>query len=305
MPARFRLFIRYFVPLLFVSLWSTGFIGAKFGLPAAEPFTFLGVRMLAAVFLLTILVPFLPARWPRRIMDYVHIAVVGLLIHGIYLGGVFSAIYRGVDSGLSAVIVGLQPLVTVLLSTLWLGERLGLVKMLGTLTGFLGITIIVGDRGIGIDGIDALGFWLCVASLFAISTGTIYQKRFCAQFDLLPGVLVQYLAAGMFYWLLAFLLEQRDILWTPRFLFALGWLVLVLSLGAVFLLMWLIRNGEAGRVASLFYLVPPFVAVEAWLLFDERLSWASIAGILLCVTGVAIVMRTPEKPPRNSRQLNP
>ena len=299
------MFIRYFVPLLFVSLWSTGFIGAKFGLPAAEPFTFLGVRMVAAVFLLTILIPFLSVRWPSRTLDYAHIAVVGLLIHGIYLGGVFSAIYRGVDSGLSAVIVGLQPLVTVLLSTLWLGERLGLMKMLGMLIGFVGITVIVGDRGIGIDGIDTLGFWLCVASLIAISTGTIYQKRFCAQFDLLPGVLVQYLAAGMFYWLLAFLLEQRDIFWTPRFLFALGWLVLVLSLGAVFLLMWLIRNGEAGRVASLFYLVPPFVAVEAWLLFDESLSWVSITGILLCVTGVAIVMRTPEKPTPSSGQSNP
>ena len=285
------MFLRYCIPLLFVALWSTGFIGAKFGLPAAEPFTFLGVRMLAALAILLALVPFFRLDWPSRARDYLHIAVVGILIHGIYLGGVFSAIYRGVDSGLSAVIVGLQPLVTVLLATLWLGERMGLLKILGLLTGFVGITLVIAERGIGIDGIDAVGFSLCLASLLAISVGTVYQKHFCATFDLLPGVLVQYVAAGIFYWILAFLLEQRDIYWTPRFLFALGWLVLVLSLGAVFLLMWLIRNGEAGRVASLFYLVPPFVAVEAWMLFDERLSLLSIGGIALCVLGVALVMR--------------
>jgi drug/metabolite transporter (DMT)-like permease len=183
----------------------------------------------------------------------------------------------------------------VLLSAFWLGERLGLLKMLGMLIGFAGIVLVIGERGIGISGVDPAGFWFCVASLLAISAGTIYQKRHCAEFDLLPGVLVQYIAAGLFYWTLAFLFEQRDIYWTPRFLFALGWLVLVLSLGAVLLLMWLIRNGEAGRVASLFYLVPPFVTIEAWLLFDEHLSPLAIGGIALCVVGVAMVMRAPAR----------
>lgn len=281
------------VPLLFVALWSTGFIGAKYGLPAAEPFTFLGVRMLLALGLLGALIPFFRVRWPRRAGDYLHIAVVGLLIHGIYLGGVFSAIYRGVDSGLSAVIVGLQPLVTVLISALWLNEHLGRLKLLGMATGFIGIVTVIADRGIGIGGVDATGLWLCVASLLAISLGTIYQKRYCTGFDLLPGVLVQYLAAAAFYWAAALLLEQRDIYWTPRFVFALGWLVLVLSLGAVLLLMWLIRHGESGRVASLFYLVPPLVTLEAWILFDERLTLVAVGGIGLCVAGVAMVMKSP------------
>ncbi len=286
---------RYFIPLLFVALWSTGFVGAKFGLPAAEPFTFLGVRMLLAVTAVGILIPFFRVSWPKRVVDYLHISVVGILIHGIYLGGVFSAIYRGVDSGLSAVVVGLQPLVTVLLSAVWLGERLGPVKLIGTLVGFAGILVVIGDRGIGIDGVNGAGLLFCVASLIAISVGTIYQKRHGTGFDLLAGVFVQYVAAGLFYWAMAFAFEQRDILWTPRFIFALGWLVLVLSLGAVLLLMWLIRHGEAGRVASLFYLVPPFVAVEAWLLFDEQLSMIAIGGIGLCVFGVAMVMRAPAK----------
>lgn len=285
-----------FVPLLFVLLWSTGFIGAKFGLPAAEPFTFLGIRITIAAALLLLLVPFLRITWPKRIVDYLHIAVVGILVHGIYLGGVFSAIYRGFDSGLSAVIVGLQPLVTVLVSAMLLSESLGRIKMLGMFAGLAGILIVVGERGIGSGGLDPAGLWFCIASLLAISFGTIYQKRFCTGFDLLPGVLVQYIAAGAFYWTFALIFEQQHVDWTPRFIFALGWLVLVLSLGAVFLLMWLIRNGEAGRVASLFYLVPPFVTLEAWLLFDEQLSMAAIGGILLCVCGVAMVMNAPEKP---------
>ena len=283
----------YFVPLLFVVLWSTGFIGAKFGLPAAEPFTFLGVRMLLALGLLGLLIPYLKVRWPGRVRDYLHISMVGLLIHGIYLGGVFSAIYRGVDSGLSAVIVGLQPLVTVLLSAIWLRESLGLLKMLGMVIGFIGIFIVIADRGIGIDGISAIGLWLCFGSLLGISVGTIYQKRFCSEFDLLPGVLIQYLAASLFYWALAFALEQRDIYWSPTFVLTLGWLVLVLSLGAVLLLMWLIRHGDSGRVASLFYLVPPLVTLEAWWLFDERLTMVALVGIALCVAGVAMVMKAP------------
>ncbi len=283
--------LRYLVPLLFVMLWSTGFIGAKYGLPSAEPFTFLGLRMLIVVFILAVLIPFFSMKWPERGRDYVHIAIVGLLIHGIYLGGIFSAIYRGVDSGLSAVIVGLQPIVTVLLSAVWLKEALGPIKILGLIIGFIGIILVLGSQGIGVDGISVTGLILCVASLLAISFGTLYQKRYCTGFDLLPSVLVQYIAAGMLYGLLALTLETRHIVWTTPFVLALGWLVLMLSLGAVLLLMWLIRHGEAGRVSSLFYLVPPMVALEAWFLFDERLSLIAIGGTALCVLGVAMVMK--------------
>lgn len=284
-----------FVPLLFVALWSTGFIGAKYGLPAAEPFTFLLIRMLITVAILGLLIPFFQVSWPHRAMDYLHLSIVGILIHGMYLGGVFSAIYRGVDSGLSAVIVGLQPLVTVMLSSIWLGENIGRSKLIGMILGFVGITVVIGDRGIGIHGIDAMGLIMCVIALLAISIGTIYQKRNCTHFDLLPGVCIQYVATAIFLMILSFSLETREVDWNLRFVSALAWLVLVLSIGAVLLLMWIIRHGEAGKVASLFYLVPPFVTVEAWLLFDERLSLTAIVGIALCVGGVAMVMNAPSK----------
>lgn len=299
MPKHIRTVYNFFIPLLFVALWSTGFIGAKYGLPAAEPFTFLLIRMLITVGILFLLIPFFEVRWPRRMMDYVHLGIVGILIHGMYLGGVFSAIHRGVDSGLSAVIVGLQPLATVLLSAIWLGENISRTKIAGMLVGFIGIVIVIGDRGIGVSGIDAQGLILCIVALFAIAVGTIYQKRYCTQLDLLSGVCIQYIATAGFLMVLAFSLETREVAWTPQFVTALVWLVLVLSIGAVLLLMWLIRHGEAGKIASLFYLVPPFVTIEAWFLFEEKLSLIAIGGIALCVAGVAIVMNTPHRPAPN------
>lgn len=280
-------------PLLFVLLWSTGFIGAKYGLIAAEPFTFLTIRHGIAAFLLLCLIPFVRFTWPKRPIDYLHISVVGILMHSIYLGGVFAAIYRGVDSGLSAIIVGLQPLLTVIFSTLWLGERITVIKLIGTFLGFAGITVIIVERGIGIEGVSLLGLTLCAIALLGISIGTIYQKKFCTSFDLLPSVCLQYIASALFLLILSMFFEYRDIFWSTRFILALTWLVGVLSLGAVVLLMWLIRMGEAGKVASLFYLVPPAVAVEAWLLFDERLSLIAIGGMLLCVIGVAMVINSP------------
>ncbi|MGI9319734.1 MAG: DMT family transporter, partial [bacterium] len=163
--------------------------------------------------------------------------------------------------------------------------------------GFVGIVIVIGDRGIGFAGIDAVGLILCVVSLFAIAIGTIYQKRHCTHYDLLPGVCIQYIATAGFLMIMAFSLETREVDWSARFITALTWLVLVLSIGAVLLLMWLIRHGEAGKIASLFYLVPPFVTVEAWLLFDEKLSLTAIGGIALCVCGVAIVINTESRSP--------
>ena len=286
------------IPILFVFLWSTGFIGAKSGLPAAEPFTFLSVRMAFALAALLIIIPFFSVTWPRGFRAYFHLAVVGTLVHGVYLGGVFFAIYRGVDAGLSAIIVGLQPLLTVIVAAIWLREPLNILKILGLSLGLVGIFIVIEQRGIGINGINPLGLWFCVGSLFGISIGTIYQKKFCTSFDLLPGVFVQYVAAALFYLMLSMLWESQDIYWSLRFSLALAWLVVVLSIGAVLLLMWLIRAGEAGKVASLFYLVPPFVAVEAWFLFGERISLNSAFGVVLCVAGVFLVVRSPATCPQ-------
>lgn len=282
--------IAFLIPLLFVFLWSTGFVGAKYGLPYAEPFTFLFIRMIIAATLLYAISLYAKSRWPDHFTDYLHVAVVGVLIHGIYLGGVFFAISRGLDAGISALIVSLQPLLTVVLAASFLHEPLTRKKLTGIFLGLAGVTIVIAARGIGADKIIPLGLWFCIFSLCGISAGTVYQKKFCNNIDLLPGVCIQYTANALFLLPVAMQFETMSIDWHWQFLLALVWLVLVLSLGAVLLLMWLIKRGDAGQVASLFYLVPPFTAIEAWLLFNEQLSVAAILGIALCVAGVALVM---------------
>lgn len=231
--------------------------------------------------------------WPHRLFDYFHIAVVGILIHGVYLGGVFYAISVGVNAGLSALIVSLQPLVTVLLAALFLAESVTVPKLTGIALGLAGVSMVIFDDGLNLSHIVPLGIAACIVSLLAISTGTVYQKRFCSDIALLPSVCVQFTANTIFMLSLAYPFETMQIIWTPDFVFALSWLVLVLSLGAVLLLMWLIKRGDAGRVASLFYLVPPFAAVEAWWLFNETLSEIALFGMALCVVGVAVVIRSP------------
>jgi len=284
--------MKFGIPLLFVFLWSTGFIGAKFGLPGAEPFTFLAVRMFLTWLILLLLLPAFNVSWPRNRSDYLHLSIVGVLIHGIYLGGVFSAIHHGLPASVCAIIVGLQPLMTVLIAAFWLKESLTRIKLYGLLIGFLGVFLVVGEQGMDGMNFNRMGILLSAAALVAISVGTIYQKKFCSELDLLPGVIVQYGANTIFMGLLAFSLETRIINWNLQFILALSWLVFALSIGAVLLLMKLIRQGEAGNVASLFYLVPPFVAIEAWFLFEERFGMIAFTGILCCVTGVAMVLKT-------------
>jgi len=194
-------------------------------------------------------------------------------------------------AGFSALIVGLQPLVTVLLASVWLNESITAQKLSGLAAGLLGVVLVLLDRGIGIQGIDVIGWFFCFFALMGITLGTLYQKRYCASIPLVSGAAVQYVAVSLALFPLTFMFESRSLEWTPTFIFALGWLVLVLSLGAVLLLMYLLRHGEAGQVASLFYLVPPIVALEAWLLFGEQLSALAIAGFVLCAMGVALVVQ--------------
>lgn len=279
------------IPLLFVFLWSTGFIGAKYGLPYAEPFTFLFVRMVIAAALLYMACLVIKAPWPCRLSDYLHISLVGISIHGIYLGGVFFAISRGLDAGISALIVSLQPLITVMLAVAFLNESLDRKKVLGIIIGLAGVVIVIMARGVGTDRIVPIGLLFCCFSLIGISAGTVYQKKFCHNISLLPAVCIQYVATAFFLLPAAMSFETMQIQWDGHFIFALAWLVLVLSLGAVILLMLLIDRGDASQVAGLFYLVPPFTAVEAWFLFNEQLSVSAIVGIALCVLGVALVLK--------------
>ncbi|MCC5859100.1 MAG: DMT family transporter [Ectothiorhodospiraceae bacterium] len=284
------------MPVLFVLLWSTGFIGAKFGLPYAEPFTFLFVRFVCTLAVLYLIILLLRERWPSRPALWGHIAVAGMLVHGAYLGGVFSAIHLGMPAGVAALIVGLQPLVTAVLARPWLGERLTGRQWVGIGLGLLGVVLVLGEKLDTADpvqlfsgfGVASLAF--AVAALFGISVGTLYQKRNCTEMPLTTGTFIQFIGAASVLGLAALLFETRQIEWTLTFSLTLLWLIFGLSIAAILLLMALIRRGEASRVASLFYLVPPVTAVEAWILFGERLGPLALIGIGVAVTGVALVI---------------
>jgi drug/metabolite transporter (DMT)-like permease len=282
-----------FYPALFVFVWSTGFIGAKYGLPYAEPLTFLLLRYVLVVMLMALAAWFMRASWPGSVRLWCHLAVAGCLIHGVYLGGVFLAIGKGLPAGIVSLIVGLQPLLTAMIATLFLGDEIRGRQWLGLILGIIGTVMVLLGRLDGIMTMTNLSPVLpAVGALFGITLGTLYQKRFCAHFDWRSGAVVQFSAAALLTLPVAAVFEDFRIDFSGAFVFALGWLVLVLSLGAITLLNFLIRAGTSVNVASLFYLVPPVTALIAWLLFDETLSLPSLIGLGVAVTGVALVRRS-------------
>ncbi len=294
MPNRSLLIL--IAPLVFVVLWSTGFIAAKYSMDNADPFVFLCLRFSITTLALVPLILLTGASLPRSIWSYRHDMVTGFLLHCCYLGYLFWPIKNGVPSGIVAIIIGVQPLVTTALATLYIGEVLSTRKVVGLLVGFIGIAIvIVGKYGISLGlsgGLDWLDLTMCIVSLFAIAVGVFYQKKFCDQSRLLSGTMMQYVAGSLGTGAFALLWgESWKIDWNPVFAIALTWQVLGLSIGAVVLLMFIIRHGEAGRVSSMFYLVPPLVVVEAHFLFGETLGWLSIGGMLLAVAGVYVANR--------------
>ncbi|SDH08158.1 DMT family transporter [Roseospirillum parvum] len=290
-------------PVLFVLLWSTGFIGAKFGLPHAEPLTFLAVRFAVVLLLLVPLALLWRAPWPGSGAQAGHQMVVGALVHGLYLGGVFMAIDRGIPAGLAALIVGLQPLLTALVAGPLLGERVGPRQWLGLALGLGGVILVVLDKAGGNlgSGLDPLGLGTAVGALVGITAGTLYQKRFAAGMDLRTGTAMQFLGALIVTSALALGLEEGRIDWTWEFIGALAWLVVVLSVGAISLLMFLIKRGEVSRVASLFYLVPPVTATIAWALFDERMGPLALVGMAVAVVGVGLAVVQPGR--RGAKRL--
>jgi len=276
------------MPVVFVLLWSTGFIGAKLGLPYAEPLTFLALRFGIVVALLLPVAFVVRVRWPASPREAAHVCVAGLLLHGVYLGGIFAAIHHGVEAGVAAVIAGVQPVLTAALAGALLGERITRVQWTGFALGITGVVLVVWRKlelGIG----TPAGFTLAVVALVGITLGTLYQKRFCAGMHLISGSVVQFAAAFLAVGALSVALESRAVTWSGEFVFAMTWLVVVLSLGAITLLYLLIRRGAASRVASLFFLVPPCTALIAWLLFGETFGPVAVAGMALVVAGVALV----------------
>ncbi len=282
------------LPLLFVVLWSTGFIGAKFGLPYAEPLTFLSARYVLVIAVMVLVALVSRAPWPRGRRAVMHIAITGLLVHGMYLGGVFTAIGHGLPAGVTSLVVGLQPVLTAVCAGWLLGERVTPRQWLGLSLGFVGVALVVGGRAqLDTMTTDALAsmLWPALLALGGITAGTLYQKRFCPQFDLRTGSVVQFVPTLIVTLLIVSQTETMVIDWQGEFIFALLWLVLVLSVGAVSLLNLLIRSGSATNVASLFYLTPPVTALMAWALFDETLSLIAMAGMAIAVTGVWLARR--------------
>jgi drug/metabolite transporter (DMT)-like permease len=276
-------------PAVFVVLWSTGFVGTKYVLAGAEPLTYLAVRMALAALLMGAIAAIYRPKWPKG-ADVIHSAIAGILVHGLYLGGTSVAIYHSVPAGLSALIPGLQPILTSTLANRWFGERVTPLQWTGLLMGLAGTLIVLHGRSLSGD---AGWGWLatCVA-LISITLGTLYQKRYCSRIDWRAGNFIQFVSAGLLCALGAWLFETRVIVWNREFIFGLAWLVVVLSIGSIGLLYWLIRHSAATQFASLFYLVPGVTAIMAYVLFDERLDMLSIAGMVICAAAVLLVNKS-------------
>jgi drug/metabolite transporter (DMT)-like permease len=285
------------VPLFFVFLWSTGFIVAKLGLPYAPPLTFLILRCLGALAVLLPMVLLFRAPWPRG--QILHVAVAGLLLQAGYLGGVWAAIKLGMPAGLTALIVGMQPILTAACAPL-IGERVRPRQWLGLMLGLSGVALVVYAK-LHLAGLSAAGILLCVFALVCITAGTMYQKRWCPSFDLRTGTVIQFGATVVVLLPLAVWLEGLDpafssVSWSRDFIVAWLWSIFALSIGAIFLLFTLIRRSQATEVTSLLYLTPPTTAVMAWLLFGEAFSPLALAGMAVAVLGVAFVVKKQGDP---------
>ena len=279
-------------PGLFVVLWSTGFIGAKLGVPYVEPFTFLILRFVFVLALMLPLALILRARWPQSPREAGHIAVAGALMQGGYLGGCFAAVAHGMPAGVIALVVGLQPILTAFAAAPLLGETVSAIQWTGLVLGFGGVALVVWQK-FSLQGLDAISVAWGLMALVSITAGTLYQKRYCPSFDLRAGSVIQFGAGLLLLGPLALATETMQVKWSGEFIFALAWLVLVLSIGATSILFTLIEHGEATRVSSLFYLTPLTTAAMAYFIFGEKLSPAALIGMVIGVIGVALVIRKP------------
>jgi len=273
-------------PALFVVLWSTGFIATKYVLRGAQPFTYLTLRMAIVVGLMAVIAVIARPRWPDR-AGVIHSLVAGLLVHGFYLGGTAVAIAHSIPAGLSALIPGLQPILTSTLANRWLGERVTPLQWIGLGLGLAGVVLILHDRPM--TGDAGWGWLASGVALVSITIGTLYQRRFCNGIDWRAGNVVQYVGVTVLFGLGALAFESNEIHWSGEFAAALAWLAVVLSIGTIGLLYWLIRHSAATAVASLFYLVPAVTALMAFVLFGERLDSLAIVGMAACAVAVFVV----------------
>lgn len=281
-------------PALFVAIWSTGWISARFGADYADPLTFLSLRYALAFCALGVLILFAHASWPRGRHAF-HAMVSGVLLHAIYLGGVWYAIAHGLPTGISGLIAAIQPILTACLAPFLLRERIGPLQWIGIILGFLGIALVLEPKLIAIDPArlhDTLvPLAINIVSMVSVTAGTFYQKRFIPTGDLRSITALQYAGAFLVTLPVAYLLEPMHITLSWPFVLVMAWSVLALSLGAIGLLLLLIRRGAVSRAAALIYLVPPSVALEAYIAFGETLAVTQIAGMIVTVIGVALATR--------------
>jgi len=291
MQSRFDL--AHLAPAIFVLLWATGFIGAKFGLHYAEPFTFLSLRLLITLAILAPIAALARKPWPNP-RAFLHSAVAGMLVHAAYLGGVFYAIEHGMAAGVAALVVALQPLVTAFVAWAMIGEHVRPVQAIGLVAGLAGVGLVLLPKVIGgnaIAGITAGNILAVAIAVAGISIGAVYQKKHAGGIDIRHSAFAQYAGALPPLAVAAYLTETGTIAWTWQFAAALVWLVLVLSIGAIGLLIYLIRANSAARVASLFYLVPAVTAIIAYLLFGETLQVVQLVGMAITLVAVAVAAR--------------
>jgi drug/metabolite transporter (DMT)-like permease len=288
------LFLRA-APFVFVLIWSTGWVAAGYAAPYADPLTFLGVRYACAAALVAAYALVSGAKWPTTVADWRHGIFSGVLLHGIYLGGVWWAVRNGLPAGISGLIAALQPILTALFAPAILGERITLLRWGGIMLGFIGIALVLQPK---LAGVEPAALWgvlipviINIIAMVSVTAGSFYQKLFIGSGDLRTVTALQYVGALLFTVPLAIATEKMQITWNLTMVLVLAWSVIALSLGAIGLMLMMIRKGAVSRTAALIYLIPPTVAIEAWLLFNETLSVVQIAGMALTVVGVVLASR--------------
>ncbi len=280
------------MPAVFVLIWSTGFIVARYGMPNSPPFTFLLWRYIFSMVCFVLWVKWARVPWPQGRAQWGHLAVTGVLMHAGYLGGVWAAVKVGMGAGLTALIVGLQPVIT----AIWLSSRGGHVsrrQWQGLALGFVGLAMVVSRKLEGGIEVTPWSLTMITMALASITTGTLYQKRFVQPCDVRSANAVQLMAAYLVTLPIA-LMESEPALWNAEMTWAMVWAVLVLTLGGSSLLYILIQRGAAATVTSLMYLVPPTTAVMAWILFNEPITLVTLAGLAVTAIGVSWVVRPPK-----------
>ena len=286
--------VKTFAPVIFVLLWSTGFVGAKYILPYAEPFVFLTIRYFFATLILVLIAKAigesLRITWPQVKQSM----LVSVFLHVIYIGGVFYAVFIDIPAGITAVIVSLQPILVSVLAIPLLGEKLSYRQVFGLLLGFVGILFLLSPKLLEGDlstGFSTPGIICCIIALLGTTIGYLLQKKGGADIPFLAGTAVQFATSTVIFALASVIFEPLKVNVTLEFVLALSWIVLALSIGSIFLLFYLLRNDSASSVSSLYYLVPPLAAVQAYFFFDERIKGIGLVGMALAALGTLIVTK--------------